>query len=135
MTAQQIIEAFPFNETPRYMIRDRDSTYGKWFRRRMKNMGIEEFVIAPRSPWQNPFVERVIGSIRRECLDHMIILGEQHLRRTVKRYSDYYNRARTHLSLEKDAPSGRPVQSPAHGAIRSRRHCGGLHHEYYRQAA
>ena len=98
-------------------------------------LGIKEVLTAPASPWQNAYAERVIGTIRRESLDHMIILGEQHLRRTVKSYSDYYNRVRTHLSLDKDSPKERVVQLPYRGAIQSRRHCGGLHHEYYRGAA
>ncbi len=134
-TARQVIEAVGLDDAPKYLIRDRDRKFGAFFSRQIASVGLAEVLTAPASPWQNAYAERVIGTIRRECLDHEIILGEQHLRRTVKRYSDYYNRARTHLSLEKDAPSGRPVQSPAHGAIRSRRHCGGLHHEYYRQAA
>lgn len=105
------------------------------FSRQVASAGLTEVLTAPASLWQNAYAERVIGTIRRDCLDHMIILGEQHLRRTVKRYAAYYNGARTHLSLEKDAPLGRAVQLPSQGIIESRHHCGGLHHEYFRQAA
>ena len=108
-TAQQIVEAFPYETTPLYMIRDRDSIYGEWFRQRVKNMGIGEVVIAPRSPWQTPFVERVIGSIRRECLDRVIVLNEAHLLRIVRSYLDYYHDSRTHLSLDRNAPNRREV--------------------------
>ena len=105
------------------------------FSRQVASIGIKEVWTAPASSWQNAYAERVIGTIRRECLDHMIILGEQHLRRTVKSYSDYCNRFRTHLSLNKDSPKERIVQFPGRGAIQSRQHCGGLHHGYYRRAA
>ena len=98
-TAQQIVDAFPDDSAPAYLLRDRDRVYGKQFRRRVKGMGIEEVVTAPRSPWQNPFAERLIGSIRRECLDHVIVLSERHLRRVLTGYFAYYHRARTHLSL------------------------------------
>ena len=109
--AQQITEAFPWDSAPRYVIRDRDSVYGALVRARIKAMGIEEVVTAPRSPWQNPFVERVIGSIRRECLDHLIVVDERHLRRILASDFDYYHRSRTHLSLGKDSPVPRPVES------------------------
>ena len=98
-------------------------------------MGIEEVVTAPRSPWQNPFVERVIGSIRRECLDHVIVLNERHLRRILLSYSEYYHGSRTHLSLGKDAPDGRPVQSAGGGKVVAFPQVGGLHHRYERLAA
>ena len=101
----------------------------------MTGLGIEEVLTTPRSPWQNPYVERVIGSIRRECLDHTIILGERHLRRVVRNYVNYYNTLRTHLSLSKDAPTGRSIQSPERGRVIERPHVGGLHHEYFRKAA
>ena len=133
-TAQQIIEAFPFDEAPRYMIRDRDSTYGKWFQQRVKNMGIEEVVIAPRSPWQNPFVERVIGSIRRECMDHVIVWNERHLLRVLRSYFDYYHDSRTHLSLERNAPNPREVEWPSQGKVVAIPQVGGLHHRYTRAA-
>ena len=99
-TVQQIVEAFPFDEAPRFFIRDRDGIYGNAFRKRVENMSIEEVLIAPRSPWQNPFVERAIGSIRRECIDHGIVLNERHLRRILQSYFEYYDEARTHLSLD-----------------------------------
>ncbi len=103
--------------------------------RQVEAIGLSEILTAPASPWQNAYAERAIGTIRRECQDHAFILGEQHLRRTIKRFVGYYNGVRTHLSLEKDAPKRRPIQFLGSGTIRSRRHCGGLHHEYYRQAA
>jgi len=99
-TAQQIREAFPW-EAPKYLIRDRDAIFGGEFVAVTKSMGIEEVVTAPRSPWQNPYVERLIGSIRRECLDHTVVSGEAHLRRILRSYADYYNRVRTHRSLNK----------------------------------
>ena len=108
--ARQITEAFPWDEAPRYMIRDRDRIYGSVVTRRLRAMGIRDKPIAPASPWQNGFAERLIGSIRRECVDHIIVLGEMHLRRVLKSYADYYNFVRTHRSLNKDAPVSRPVQ-------------------------
>lgn len=103
--AHQALEAFPWEEAPRYLIRDRDAVYGEWFRRRVKHMGIEEGIIAPQSPWQNTFAERVIGSIRRECLDHVIALNEAHLLRILRSYLSYYHDSRTHLSLDRNAPN------------------------------
>src|ERR1700751_5159215 len=108
--ARQITEAFPWNEAPRYMIRDHDRIYGAVVRRRLRAMGIRDKPIAPASPWQNGFAERLIGSIRRECLDHIIVLGEAHLRRLLKSYARYYNETRTHLALDKDAPLSRTVK-------------------------
>ncbi len=134
-TARQLLEAIGTDDVPRYLLRDRDAIYGALFRRQVASIGLNEVVTAPRSPWQNPYVERVIGSIRRECLNHTIILGERHLRRVVGNYVRYYNGARTHLSLVKDAPVPRPVHLPVLGPVVSRRHCGGLHHEYLRAAA
>jgi len=128
--ARQITEAFPWNEAPRYMIRDRDRIYGAVVTRRLRAMGIRDKPIAPASPWQNVFAERLIGSTRRECVDHIIVLGEAHLRRILKSYADYYNGARTHRSLNKDAPVSRAVQRA--GVIRSRAILGGLHHHYCR---
>jgi transposase InsO family protein len=128
--ARQITEAFPWNEAPRYMIRDRDRIYGAVVTRRLRAMGIRDRPITPASPWQNGFAERLIGSIRRECVDHMIVLGEAHLRRILKSYADYYNGIRTHRSLNKDAPVSRPVQRI--GVINSRSILGGLHHQYAR---
>jgi len=134
-TARQLFEAFGLDDAPSFLLRDRDAIYGDLFRRQVASLNINEVVTAPRSPWQNPYVERVIGSIRRECLDHTIILGERHLRRIIRDYVNYYNNVRTHLSLLKDAPDRRPVQAPKLGRIVSRRYCGGLHHEYFRTAA
>ena len=134
-TAQQIIEAFPFETAPRYLLRDRDSIYGSEFRRRVAGMGIEQVCTAPRSPWQNPYVERLIGSVRRECLNHLIIWDESHLRRIVRNYLAYYHGDRTHLSLNKDAPEGRLQESAGVGKIRALPVVGGLHHRYTRHAA
>src|SRR5258705_1629980 len=128
--ARQITEAFPWNEAPRYMIRDRDRIYRTVVTRRLRAMGIRDKPIAPASPWQNGFAERPIGSIRRECLDHVIVLGEAHLRRILKSYARYYNGVRTHRSLNKDAPDSRPVQRS--GLISSHTILGGLHHHYAR---
>ena len=101
-TAQQIVEAFPFDTAPRYLLRDRDGIYGETVQRRIKSLVIEEVITAPRSPWQTPYVERVIGSIRRDCLDHVIVFNEQHLRRILREYFSYYHTCRTHLSFNKD---------------------------------
>ena len=128
--ARQITEAFPWNEAPRYMIRDRDRIYGTVVTRRLRAMGIRDKPAAPASPWQNGVVERLIGSIRRESVDHMIVLGEAHLRRILKSYARYYNGVRTHRSLNKDAPVSRSVQRA--GVIRSRAILGRLHHHYSR---
>jgi putative transposase len=134
-TTQQVIDAFPWNEAPRYLLRDRDRIYSASFRQRTQHMGIQEVVIAPRSPWQNPYVERLIGSIRRECLDHVIVLHEQHLRRLLTSYFQYYHHWRTHRALEMDCPVPRPVQRPEHGLIWEVPEVGGLHHHYERRAA
>ncbi len=134
-TAQQMVDAFPWDTAPRYLLRDRDQIYRAYFDRRVAGLEIEQVLTAPRSPWQNPFVERLIGSIRRECLDHMIILGEQHLRRILRDYLNYYHSCRTHLSLEKDAPDSRPVEPPAMGKLIAIPKVGGLHHRYTRLAA
>lgn len=134
-TAQQIVNVFPWDEAPRYLLRDRDSIYGAHFRKRVKNMGIEEVLIAPRSPWQNPFVERVIGSIRCDCLDHVIVLSQEHLRRILRSYFAYYHDWRTHLSLNMDCPESRAVQPAEDGEIIEIPEVGGLHHHYERRAA
>jgi transposase InsO family protein len=128
--AQQITEAFPWNEAPRYLIRDQDGIYGTIVRRWLRAMGIRDKPIAPGSPWQNGYVERLIGTIRRECVDHLIVFGEAHLRRIVREYAAYYNGVRTHRALDLDAP----VHRAAHtiGAIKSRSVLGGLHHQYCR---
>jgi putative transposase len=134
-TAQQVVEAFPDGTAPRFMIRDHDCIFGDQFRRRVRGLGIEEIVTAPRSPWQNPYAERLVGSVRRECLDHVIILGERHLRRILKSYFAYYHGSRTHLSLGKDAPEPREVCPPAMGRIVELPEVGGLHHRYEGRAA
>jgi putative transposase len=134
-TAQQVVDAFPWDETPRYLLRDRDRIYSAAFQQRVRHMGIEEVVIAPRSPWQNPYVERLIGSIRREGLDHVIILHERHLRRLLTEYFQYYHYWRTHRALDMDCPQPRPVQWPELGQIREVPEVGGLHHHYERRAA
>ena len=128
--ARQLTEAFPWQEAPRYLIRDRDGAYGPRFFNRLRAMGIRDHPTAPRSPWQNAYAERLIGSIRRECLDRIVVIGEAHLRRTLRRYAAYYNRARTHRSLGKDCPIHRAVQST--GTILSLPILGGLHHVYTR---
>jgi putative transposase len=134
-TAQQLVEAFPEDSAPSYLLRDRDRVYGHAFRHRVKGMGIREVLTAPQSPWQNPFAERLIGSIRRECLDHVLVLGERHLRRILTHYCAYYHRARTHLALDKDAPDGRPIERPELGRVIHIPEVGGLHHRYVRRAA
>jgi transposase InsO family protein len=128
--ARQLTEAFPWDEAPRYLIRDRDRIYGAIVKCRLRAMGIRDKPTAPGSPWQNGFAERLIGSIRRECVDHFIVVGEAHLRRVLRAYSGYYNDIRTHRSLEKDAPVSRSVQRA--GIISSRPILGGLHHHYVR---
>jgi transposase InsO family protein len=133
--AQQVVEAFPWDETPRYLLRDRDRIYGAAFRRRVRNMGIQGAIIAPYSPWQNPYVERFIGSIRREVLDQVVIQNEQHLKRILASYVTYYHGWRTHLSLAMDCPEPRPVQPPKHGKVIAVPEVGGPHHHYERRAA
>ena len=128
--ARQITEAFPWNEAPRYLIRDRDRIFGAIVARRLRAMGIGDKPIAPSSPWQNGFAERLIGSVRRECVDHLIVLSEAHLRRILRSYAHYYNQIRTHWSLDKDAPLRRAIQRI--GLVKSRAILGGLHHYYVR---
>jgi len=136
-TAQQIIEAFPWDTAPRYLLRDRDSIYGDWFRRRVKSMDIEEVLTAYHSPWQNPYVERLHGSIRRECLDHVVVFNENHLRKILRSYFAYYHEDRTHLGLEKDTPLERPVTNRAssHDNVVALPRLGGLHHRHEWSAA
>ena len=134
-TAQQIVDTFPDDTAPRYLLRDRDRIYGASFRHRVKGLRIREVLTAAHSPWQNPFAERLVGSVRRECLDHVLVLSERHPRRVLTRYFAYYHRARTHLSLDKDAPDMRPIQRPEVGAIVATPEVGGLHHLYVRRAA
>jgi len=133
-TAQQIIEAFPYDTAPRFLLHDRDSIYGNVFRRRVKGMGIEEVTTAYRCPWQNPYCERVIGSIRRDCLDHIIIFGEAHLRRILKDCFRYYHESRTHMSLEGNSPFPREIEPPSKGTVVAVPFLGGLHHRYTRAA-
>jgi transposase InsO family protein len=134
-TARQLLEAFPWDSAPRYLLRDRDRCYGEKFHKATQSLGIREVLTAAMSPWQNPYVERLIASIRRECLDHVIVLNETGLRRVLKSYLEYYERTRTHLSLEKDAPIPRTVQPPEFGAVIQLPEVGGLHHRYERRAA
>ena len=115
--ARQVTDAFPWDTAPRYLLRDRESSYGENFRKQVDAMGIIEVVSAARSPWQNAYVERVIGSIRRECLDYIVIFNERHLRRVLSTYIDYYHQMRTHLSLDKDCPDPRPVMPPRNGRV------------------
>src|SRR6516162_7101457 len=133
-TARQLVEAFPDDTAPPYLLRDRDDVYGEEFVRHIQNMRIREVLTAPRAPWQNPFVERAIGSIRRECLDHVLVLNERHLRRLLRAYVAYYNNSRPHQSLENNSPIPRQVQPPSRGPIRAVPEVGGLHHRYQRVA-
>jgi hypothetical protein len=133
-TAQQIVEVFPYDEAPRFLIRDRDSSYGQDFRLRVQHMGIEEVVISYRSPWQSRYVERLIGSIRRECLDRVIVFNKTHLLRVLASYFEYHHRSRPHLSLERNAPVPRRVQGPAEGKVIAVPQVGRLHHRYTRAA-
>jgi putative transposase len=134
-TAQQIVEAFPWDTAPWYLLRDRDSIYGEVFQDRVGYMGIEEVKLAPRSPWQSLYCERVIGSIRRDALDHMIVLNEPHLRRVFRSYVAYYHSWRTHLSLNMDSPELRAIQPTELGPVRKVPEVGGFHHHYERVAA
>ena len=128
--SRQLTEAFGWEEGPCYLVRDRDSAYGEVFTRRLRAMGIRDRPTAPRSPWQNGYCERLIGSIRRECLDHILVFGERHLRRLLRAYADYYNRSRTHLSLDKDSPASRAIEPS--GRVFPVPILGGLHHQYVR---
>jgi transposase InsO family protein len=127
---QQIVEAFPWETAPAYLVRDNDGAYGQVFKRRVRAMGIRDRPISPRSPWQNPYTERLIGTLRRDCLDHVLLFGARHLRRILASYSCYYNEKRTHLSLNKDVPLGRAVQR--HGAVVAVPVLSGLHQCYAR---
>ena len=134
-TAQQLREAFPFEHVPKYLLRDRDRIFGVDFTKQVEDLSIEEVLSAPRSPWQRAYIERVIGSIRRECLDHVIVFNEGSLYRHVQSFVDYYHESRRHLSLEKDTPGRRPVQPPEAGRVIALPQVGGLHHRYERRAA
>ena len=133
--AQQLIESFPWSSSPHFLLRDRDRIYGKAFRQRVAEMGTKEVLIAPRSPWQSPYGERLIGSIRRECLNHFIVFNESGLRRILRSYFDYYQYSRTHLALAKDASQPRTTQPPESGNVVALPFLGGLHHRYERRAA
>ncbi len=126
--ANQIADACGWEQAPRYLIRDRDGAYGEVFIQRLRSIGIRDRPTSPRSPWQNGYAERLIGSIRRECLDHVVVFGERHLRHVLLSYMKYYNEMRTHLSMEKDAPVPRVVERAGH--ILCRPVLGGLHHQY-----
>ena len=132
---QKLIDVFPRDTAPSFLLRDRDASYGSVFSKRVAAMGVTEVVTAPRSPGQNPHVERVIGSIRRECLDHVVIFNERHLRRVLSSNVAYYQRTRTHLSLDKDCPDPRPIQPRRIGRVVAVPQVGGLHHRYERLAA
>ena len=133
-TARQLVEAFPDDTAPTYLLRDRDGVYGEELVRHVQSLGIRQVLTAPRAPWQNPFVERVIGSIRRECLDHFLIRNEAHLRRLLRGYRGYYNTARPHQSLDNNSPQPRVVEPPPRGRIVAIPQVGGLHHRYQRVA-
>jgi len=132
--AHQLVESFPEETAPEYLLRDRDAIYGDAFVRRVKALGMSEVLIAPRAPWQNPLAERVIGSIRRECLDHVIVINERHLRRLLRRYLAYYNATRPHQSLRNQIPSPRDAQPQTSEPIVAIPQVGGLHHRYQRAA-
>jgi hypothetical protein len=133
--SRQVTEAFPWDTAPRYLLRDHDTSYGSEFCTRIDAMGIGEVITAPRSPWQKAYVESVIGSIRRQCLDHIVIFNERHLRRVLSYYVEYYHRTRTHLALNKDCPDPRPIQPRRIGRVVAIPQLEGLHHRYERLAA
>ncbi|WP_391542511.1 integrase core domain-containing protein [Posidoniimonas polymericola] len=134
-TAQQLTEAFPFDEAPRCLLRDNDAIYGQVFQQRVAALGMEDRTTTPGCPWQNPYVERLVGSVRRECLDHVIILGEDHLRRVLKEFFAYYNGRRAHQGLDGDTPLSREPEPPDGGPVVATPVLGGLHHSYSRRAA
>jgi transposase InsO family protein len=134
-TAQQMREAFPWESAPRYLLRDRDRILGENFVAQVKAVGIKQMLSVPRSPWQRAYIERVIGTIRRECLDHMIVFDQRCLYRHLRSFTDYYHRSRTHLALENDSPEPHPVQPPDAARIVAIRQVGGLHHRCERRAA
>ena len=133
-TARQVVEAFPYDEAPKYIVRDRDLIYGELFRRRVRQMNIEEVVTTFRSPWQSPYVERVIGSIRRECLNYIIVINEAHLTRILRNYLAYYHQSRPHQALDGNPPDWRAVEPPSQGRIVTELQVAGLHHRYRRAA-
>ena len=133
-TAQQMVEAFPWDPAPRYLLRDRDKIFGASFCHRVHSLDVRDVLIAPRSPWQNHYVERLIGSKWRECLNHVIVFNERHLKKLLRAYFIYYHTARTHLALDKQCPEPRTVESLDQGTVIAFPHIGGLHHEYRRAA-
>ena len=132
--AQQVIEAFPFDEARKYLLRDRDRIYGAEFVARVNGMGVEDVLTTPHAPWQNPYVERLIGSIFRECLDHLIVINEGHLRRVLREYFNYYHADRPHMSLDSNSPRPRQIEPPTSGRVVAIGRVGGLHHRYTRAA-
>jgi putative transposase len=132
--AHQVVDSFPNETAPKYLLRDRDAIYADVFHRRVHRLGIRQIVIAPRAPWQNPFAERVIGSIRRECLDHFLVFNERHLRRLLRAYLAYYNRARPHQALGHNSPQPREIEPPTRRRIVAISQVAGLHHRYQRAA-
>ena len=134
-TALQLFQAFPYDTAPRFLVRDRDGIYGSEVVAALEAMGIEQKMISAQSPWQNGYCERVVGTLKRECLNHMVVFNERHARRIIRDYLEYYHGSRTHLGLEKDAPDGRAVEPPELGPVQRRPMVGGLHSRYYRDAA
>ena len=134
-TGRQLVQAFPWDTAPRFLLRDRDAIYGPEFLCSVSSLGVEDVRASPRSPWQNPYVERLIGSIRRECLDHLMIVNEKHLRHMLREYVGYYSEARTHLGLGKDSPEARAIEPPEAGRVIALPQVVGLHHRYTRRAA
>jgi putative transposase len=134
-TAHQVVQAMDFETPGRYLLRDNDSIYGREFRRRLEGLGLEQIRTALRSPWQNGYAERWVGSLRRDCLDHVIAVNERQLRRVIREYVEYYHADRTHLGLDKDAPDGRELEPPEVGKIVALPRVGGLYHRYTRRAA
>ena len=134
-TTQPVVNSFPYETAPKYLLRDRASLYGSVFVQRVEGRGIKQKLISPRSPWQSPYVERLVGSIRRECLDCVIVLNERQLRQSLEPFFAYYHEVRPYRSLAHDSPVPRPVQSPEHGVVIEMPLVSGLHHQYLRQAA
>jgi len=134
-TARQLYQAFPFDTAPKYLIRDRDGIYGNDVIQAIENLGMEDLPISPRSPWQNGYCERAVGTLKRECLNHVVLFGQRHAKRVLKDYLEYYHESRTHLGLEMDTPDGREVEPPDRGPVRRVAMVGGLHSRYYRDAA
>ena len=134
-TARQLVQAFPFDTAPKYLIRDRDGIYGEEVQRAIGFLGMKEKVISARSPWQNGYCERIVGTTKRDCINHLIIFNERHARNVLKKFYQYYHDDRTHLGLEKSTPEGREVEPVGIGSVKCRAVLGGLHNRYYRQAA